>query len=969
MADQMNQTPPAADAPDLANATSANAALARHADWLARILAITNRLIQTPSDRIDAGIHAALAATGQLAGSDRTYVFRVRPPDRIDNTHEWCADGIEPMIDLLQDMPDSLLDEWRDSFARDTAAYIPDVMALPETSAVREVLAMQGIRSLLAVPMTRDGRITGFVGYDAVRDYRTFLPVEIQLIQSVANAIGVMIERAAAETEAEAARASLRDERDRLQATLTALPDLVLELDADARFVNFNEGNGASVAFDPDLFIGRLPEEFLSPRLAKKLRVMLSQLDTEGTARPLEYDLEIEGARHWYQAQAASLASSSGQRGYVIAVRDITEQQLRRLEVLRLAKVAERTSNLVIVTNEDGLIEWANPAFEQRSGWQLDLVRGRKPASLLVSRDAPQHLRQAINHAFAHGLALQIELPVLNSRDEEYWLSVDIQPLRDDFGTLIGFVLVATDITSLKEAELRAIRERAEAMDISSDGIAICEIDGPYSYMNRAHRAMFGIGPEEDVSQMNWRDLYPVETINRFMKHSFPMLKRNGSWRGELTGFARDGQPIVQEVTLTLKDNGNLLCITRDKSDEIRTANEQARLRDELQIANRRETIAHVTMGVAHDLNNLVAVVAGTATLLEARADSDPELAVGIARIRRATETARDLVAGLGSLGRPTSARGRRDLRALVSDATELLGSNRIQQHGVTVSAPATECPVWASKTDVLQVVVNLALNACESCDRVPPRVSLSLRSPETAALPERAPDVGRVVRDAPMSVLVITDTGAGIAEEARAMLFERYYTTKGQSGTGLGLPIVASILRDNDAALWMDSAPGKGTEVTIAWPAGAATATRNDTASHRRPAVTDLDGHNILVVDDVADVADVFAEMLESAGAAAISVADPAEARELLRDNPGVWSALVTDLHMPGIGGDALAQVAADLTPPVPAILVTALAESIGPSAGLFAAILPKPVDAAHLVAAVETAIRQSQAGQAAQE
>jgi PAS domain S-box-containing protein len=935
-------------------------ALARNADWQARIVAITNRLLGTRSSNIGAGIEAALEETGQLAGSDRTYVFRLRPPDRLDNTHEWVAAGIDPVIGQLQDVPASLMGDWVEAFDRGEAVYIPDISALPPESVVRDELESQGIRSLLAVPMLSDGRLTGFVGYDSVREHRQFLPTEIQLIKSVANAINVVQERGAAEAAAERAQSGLQEERDRLSATLGALPDLVLELDKDARFVTFNDVADLRPFALNAQAIGQTPEDVLPPHPARILREVIQTVDAAGFVEGHECGLVVEGAPRWYLVRSAPLLLHGTRRGYVVFIRDITHRRLQVRQIQRLAKVAELTSNLVVVRDAKGRAEWVNPAFEGRNGWRLEDMRGKLPFDILQSPKTPRGVRQRIEKAYREGKAVQAELLNVTRENEEYWISIDIQPLRDEAGVLQGFVSVATEITRLKQSQQRALRDRAEAMEISNDGIAICAVNGPYSYMNFAHRKTFGIGVHDDVSKMTWHDFYPPETVARFMEKEWPKLLASRAWRGELTGKARDGARLMLEVSLTLKDDGKLLCITRDVSEQVRADQEQARLRDELQIANRRETIAHIASGVAHDLNNLVAVVSGTASLLEAQAGTNTDVQAGISRIRRAMGAAHELVAGLGHLGRPATQRSSQDLRRLVGEAVDLLGSDRIQRHSIGAIAPGSACPVWATPTDILQVVVNLALNACEAGeDGASPRVSLAVCH-QGLELPKRSPDIGTLRADMSLSVFTVSDTGTGIDAATRARLFERYYTTKGQKGTGLGLSIVASILRDNDAAMWFESTPGAGTTVIVAWPATPAP-TAPQTARRATISVSDVDlsGHNILVVDDLGDVADIFAAMLEAAGAVAISVSDPDEAGRLLVNNPGLWSALVTDFHMPRTNGADLARVALKLHPPVPTVLVTALAETVGSQSALFDAVLPKPVETARLLEAVRAAVR----------
>ncbi len=1056
---------------------------AQLARWQGAIVRITNELLSAHPAESDAAINRALAQTGALASSDRTYVFRLRGSDRIDNTHEWTAGGIEPMIEHLQDMPASLMDEWRPDMAAGRAVHIPDVAALPRTSSVRDVLLMQGIRSLLAVPMLRDAEIVGFVGFDAVRSFRRFAPHEIQLLQAVANSVNIVLDRCAAETAAETARAHLEAERNRLHSTLTAIPDLVLELDGEGRFSSHVAGAAPLLAVPSDDLTGRMPEDVLPPELAALARRVMRIVDREGRVTAQEYELSVEGVTGWYSLSAAARHKEGVPCGYVFVIRDITPQLVQRQRLRRLGKIAELTSNLVIVTDAEHRVEWVNPAFERRTGWRLDEITGKRPDSFLASAKTDQAELRRIGAALHNGE--QVRAEVLNqTRDgEEYWVSKDIQPLFGAEGQIEGFIAVQTDITEMKRSHQKALRDRAAALDASGDGIAITDASGHYTYMNAAHRRMFGIGKHEDVSGLSWRDLlpadraatfiadhwedfaatgtwrgeidglhrtgtrvpqevsltlrdngilciardisdrrrleqalydraaaldasddgiaitdasghytymnaahrrmfgirddedittlhwnaiYPEETIKRFMSREWHELQTTGRWRGELHGVHRDGSPVPQEVSLTSHRDG-ILCLTRDISEKVQRAAEDARLREELQLAQRRETIAHVASGLAHDLNNLVAVVVGATSMLRSKVADDETAAASIERIRRAAQAASDLVSGLGQLGRPRAARAIHDLRDLIAVGVELLGTRRVRDHELDTCLPDTPCPVWGNQTELLQVIVNLALNACEASDELPNRVSLAVC--DQTAIPDRAPDAGRAPGSGDYSVFAIRDSGTGIDADVRARLFDKYFTTKSETGTGLGLPIVAAILRDNGAALWLDSAPGAGTRVTVAWPARQSQG--SDVApGTQAPDATemDLNGRNVLVVDDLLDVAEVLAEFLEASGANAVAVADPEEAAALLRDNPGTWAALVTDLEMPTLSGRELARVAADCAPAVPVIVVTARPESLDRDTVPFRCLLAKPVQPDRLVAAVQDAISQAEASRSAE-
>lgn len=161
--------------------------------------------------------------------------------------------------------------------------------------------------------------------------------------------------------------------------------------------------------------------------------------------------------------------------------------------------------------------------------------------------------------------------------------------------------------------------------------------------------------------------------------------------------------------------------------------------------------------------------------------------------------------------------------------------------------------------------------------------------------------------------IFTVSDTGKGIDAEMQVHLFDHHFSIKRKSFSGLGFPIVAPILHDNEAALWLDSTLGKGTIKTVAWPSQYPDKeTRSQIRSAEYAASgLDLIGCNILVFDDLHDVADVLSEMIETTDAMAVAASNPAEALEMLRDNPCIWSALVTDYDMQAVRAADLARTA----------------------------------------------------------
>ncbi len=161
------------------------------------VAAISSNLINSPSGELDAGIDLALQTLGTFFDVDRSYLFQLRDGGRImDNTHEWCAEGIEPQKEFLQDL--SLDDSpwWREMLHQAEYIHIPRVADLPAEAAVeKEILLAQQIRSLITVPIRQGGSLLGFLGFDSVRGQRSWSEESIALLQIVGELIAAALER------------------------------------------------------------------------------------------------------------------------------------------------------------------------------------------------------------------------------------------------------------------------------------------------------------------------------------------------------------------------------------------------------------------------------------------------------------------------------------------------------------------------------------------------------------------------------------------------------------------------------------------------------------------------------------------------------------------------------------------------------------------------------------------------------
>ena len=171
---------------------------------LERLVAnVSTSFINTAPDNIDHGINRALETTGVFSGVDRSYVFLFYDNGtKMDNTYEWCAEGIEPQIDNLKGLSTDVMPWWMDKLNQFENIHIPCVSVLPpEANAEKEILQSQDIQSLVAVPMVYSGSLLGFLGFDSVRAEKTWSEESITLLQLIAKIFANASEHKRAEEE------------------------------------------------------------------------------------------------------------------------------------------------------------------------------------------------------------------------------------------------------------------------------------------------------------------------------------------------------------------------------------------------------------------------------------------------------------------------------------------------------------------------------------------------------------------------------------------------------------------------------------------------------------------------------------------------------------------------------------------------------------------------------------------------
>ena len=394
--------------------------------------------------------------------------------------------------------------------------------------------------------------------------------------------------------------------------------------------------------------------------------------------------------------------------------------------------------------------------------------------------------------------------------------------------------------------------------------------------------------------------------------------------------------------------DGGITLAMRDETERRRAELERERLEGELHQVQRLETIGTLAGGIAHDFNNLLVPVLVGAELALLEIPNDAPVRRAVEQIVTAAIQARELVRRLLTFSRSSesTARSPMQLAPLVEDALELVRAMVPATTRLQAALDPQAGLVHGDSTQLNQVVVNVVLNAHQA---LPPEgglvtITLAPVTITSAGLPDARPalSAGSYAR------LVIEDEGHGMEPKVLERIFEPFFTTKPPGrGTGLGLSVVHGIVKSHRGALRVMSSEGAGTRFEIYLPR-MADAYRPILEMPHAPRGR---GERVLVVDDQAPVAHALGRLLERLEYVPTVETEPEAALARLTEEPGAFDLVLTDLTMPTLSGIELATRIRAAGVAVPVVLVSGSWSSHDVTdLGLFAAVLPKPCDAATL-------------------
>ncbi len=428
---------------------------------LRTLMDLATRFINLPYSAFEDEVNKALARMGKFTGSDRVYIFDYDFDKDIQiNRFEWCAEGVSPEIDNLQEVPNSLFPDWVNAHKNGRVKSVPSVRELPEDSNLRNILEPQGIKSLITIPLMYERKCLGYIGFDAVKNEKIWTDDELHLLRLFAQLLTNLKIKAGFESE-------LVRSEDQFRKLLDDLPDIVL-IHQEGKIVYANHAAIQAVGYEMDELTGtNVLDYVVDEDKPQVIDIMQRRMAGETVG---DYELHVRGKND--EVRDVIVRTNNiiffGKPSVIIILIDITER--KRSEAL-LRESEEKFRNLAqlapfaIMIYQDEKWVYTNNAGEKMSGYSATELYSMKYWEM-VAPEFQEMIRQRGIHRQAGGsVPSGYEFRIITKDGQEKWVILNgayIEYRRKPAG-----LISVADITELKqiENELKHAKERAEKSD------------------------------------------------------------------------------------------------------------------------------------------------------------------------------------------------------------------------------------------------------------------------------------------------------------------------------------------------------------------------------------------------------------------------------------------------------------------------------------------------------------------------
>jgi len=706
---------------------------------------------------------------------------------------------------------------------------------------------------------------------------------------------------------------SLRRERNFSESIIDSLPGIFYFFDDTGKLLRWNKNFEKVSDYSAEEILNMSPLDFFQGedrnRVAKRIKEVFekgkSTLDADFVSK--------NGIRTPYHFSGMRLTID--QHHFLAGMGiDMTTRKQAEETLEHFKSAVEASSDAIGISTPEGKHWYQNKAFDDVFGE----IGSDPPARLYVDELVGREVFKTI----MNGNPWSGEVEMYGKDGNKLQILLRAYAVKDDHGRVVSLVGLHTDITERQQTQeaLRASQERfLTVLDSIDATIYVADMETyEILFMNKYMIESFG---SDLTGEICW---------NVFRGESGPcphctndqLIDENGKPTGVCIWQGKN--PITEKWYINYDraiewTDGRLVRL------QIATdITKVKRMEEELRQAHKMESIGTLAGGIAHDFNNILGIILGNTELAIDDVPQWNPARLNLEEIRTAILRARDVVRQLLSFARKTRLEKKpTNIVSIVKESLKLLRSSIPTSIDIRQNIPKDVDTILADPTQINQILINLCTNA----DHAMPHggiIEVILKNTElnknaTAKYPDLDP--GRYVN------LTVSDTGHGISKKDMDRIFDPYYTTKDVGkGTGMGLAVVHSIVKEHNGIITVKSKPGKGTTFSIFFPSVEKEVDMESEPADKLP----MGNEKILFIDDEQSIVNIARQRLERLGYDVDTKMSPIEALELFRSKPEQFDLVITDLTMPEMTGDKLVKEILNIRPDIPVILCTGFSEKI---------------------------------------